>query len=85
MNYLRNSKKKDLQCNVALILKLGPIVLQHNSYFLHTYRETLMQVALHPWHSWSLVCRSVYQLEGKANTSSTNPQIPTTKMFSAPR
>ena len=54
-------------------------------YFLHTYRETLMQVALHPWHSWSLVCRSVYQLEEKANTSSTNPQIPTTKMFSAPR
>ena len=50
--YIRNSKKKDLQCNVALLLKLGPIVLQHNcaTQFIpyHTYRETLMQVALHP-------------------------------------
>ena len=41
-------KKRIIPCNVALILKLGPIVLQHNSYFLHTYKETLMQVALHP-------------------------------------
>ena len=51
-------------------------------YFPHTYRETLMQVALHPGIvRWSIVCRSVYQLEGKANTSSTNPEIPTNQNF----